>query len=136
MASLNQRTLFEGNIKFIEFQGALIEQYVCRQLKTLDGTGIYYYTNDRNSCEVDFVIKRRGINIPLEVKSEINMKSKSLKTYHERFSPELSLRASMADYKDEKWQINLPLYAIENICEIHQLQGKKVSRHNEDGIYD
>ncbi len=41
--------------------------------------------------------------------------SKSLKTYRERFSPELSIRVSVADYKKEDWLVNLPLYAIENI---------------------
>ena len=41
--------------------------------------------------------------------------SKSLKIYRERFSPKLSVRTSMADYKKEDWLLNLPLYAIENI---------------------
>lgn len=31
------------------------------------------------------------------------------------FSPEVSVRTSMADYKKEEWLINLPLYAIDQI---------------------
>ncbi|MGN0905822.1 MAG: hypothetical protein ACI4NM_01625 [Bullifex sp.] len=58
------------------------------------------------------------MNIPIEVKAETNLKAKSLKTYHERFSPELSVRTSMADYRDEGWLINLPLYAIEEFSGI------------------
>lgn len=38
--------------------------------------------------------------ISLEVKAEINIKERSLKTYREKYSPELSVIASMADYKE------------------------------------
>ena len=48
-------------------------------------------------------------------KAETNLRAKSLKTYRERFEPELSVRTSMADYKKEDWLLNLPLYAIEQI---------------------
>ncbi|MDD6880480.1 MAG: DUF4143 domain-containing protein, partial [Firmicutes bacterium] len=37
---------------------------------------------------------------------------KSLKIYREKFSPEISVRISMADYKKEDWLVNLPLYAL------------------------
>ncbi len=116
MAGLRQRTLLDGNDLFAEFKGALTEQYVCQQLKTLEGLGIYYYTNDRGSCEVDFIIDTGERIIPVEVKAEVNLKAKSLKTYCEKFHPELSIRTSMADYKKEDWLINLPLYAVEKIC--------------------
>ena len=53
--------------------------------------------------------------MPIEVKAETNLKAKSLKTYQEKFSPEISVRTSMADYKKEEWLINLPLYAIDQI---------------------
>ena len=57
-----------------------------------------------------------GYNIiPLEVKAEINLKAKSLKTYREKFTPEISIRSSMADYSEEVGLINLPLYAIDGI---------------------
>lgn len=53
--------------------------------------------------------------IPVEVKAEVNLRAKSLKTYQEKFSPDISVRTSMADFKKEDWLINLPLYAIEKI---------------------
>lgn len=115
MAGLHRRTLLDGNALFVEFKGALTEQYVCQQLRTMEDVGVYYYTNDRASCEVDFVIEVNEQIIPLEVKAEVNLKAKSLKTYRERFHPEISVRASMADYREEEWLINLPLYAIEEI---------------------
>lgn len=77
--------------------------------------GIYYYTNDRGSCEVDFVIDTGEQIIPIEVKAEVNLKSKSLRVYKDKYNPEISIRTSMADYKTEDWLVNLPLYAIQEV---------------------
>ncbi len=118
MTGLRQRTLLDGNDLFSEFKGALTEQYVCQQLKTMNDLGIYYYTNDRGSCEVDFVVDTGEQVVPIEVKAEVNLKAKSLKTYRERFNPEISIRTSMADYKEEDWLVNLPLYAVDKLHEI------------------
>lgn len=118
MTGLRQRTLLDGDDLFVEFKGALTEQYVCQQLKTIEDLGVYYYTNDRGSCEIDFVVDNGEQIVPIEVKAETNLRAKSLKTYRERFEPELSVRTSMADYKKEDWLLNLPLYAIEQINKI------------------
>ena len=118
MSGLRQKTLLEGNDLFVEFKGALMEQYVCQQLKTIDDLNVYYYTNDRGSCEVDFIVDTGEQIIPVEVKAEVNLRAKSLKTYQEKFSPEVSVRTSMSDYKKEDWLINLPLYAIAQIAKI------------------
>ena len=118
MTGLRQRVLLDGNDLFSEFKGALTEQYVCQQLKTIEDLGIYYYTNDRGSCEVDFVVDTGEQIIPVEVKAEVNLRAKSLKTYREKFSPEIAVRTSMADYKKEEGLVNLPLYAIGQITRI------------------
>ena len=118
MTGLRQRTLLEGNDLFVEFKGALTEQYVCQQLKTMEDLDVYYYTNDRGSCEVDFIIDTGEQVVPVEAKAEVNLRAKSLKTYYEKFSPQISVRTSMADYKREEWLVNLPLYAIDQITQI------------------
>lgn len=115
MVGLNQRTLLNGNELFVEFKGALTEQYVMQQLAVNQDLGVYYYTNERNTCEVDFIVDNGDYIIPLEVKAEINLKAKSLKTYREKFTPEISIRSSMADYSEEIGLVNLPLYAIDGI---------------------
>jgi predicted AAA+ superfamily ATPase len=107
--------LLDGNELFVEFKGALTEQYVCQQLKATEDLDVYYYTNDRGSCEVDFVVDTGSLIAPVEVKAEINLKAKSLKEYKEKFSPNVAIRTSMSDYKKEEWLVNLPLYAIEQI---------------------
>ena len=116
MTGLRQRILLDGNDLFTEFKGALTGQYVCQQLKTIDDLGVYYYTHDRGSCEVDFIIDTGEQIVPVEVKAEVNLKAKSLKTYREKFNPEISVRTSMAEYKKEDLLVNLPLYAVEEIC--------------------
>lgn len=118
MVGLHQQVLLEKNDLFVEFKGALTKQYVCQQLKTIEDLGIYYYTNDRGSCEIDFIIDTGKQIIPVEVKAEINLKAKSLKTYQEKFTPKLSIRTAMTDFKKEETLINLPLYSIENIVKL------------------
>lgn len=118
MAGLHQHTLINGNELFVEFKGALTEQYVCQQLKTVEDTGLYYYTNDKGSCEVDFVVDTGKHIIPVEVKAQLNLRAKSLKVYREKFSPEISVRTAMSDYKKDDGLTNLPLYAIEQLINI------------------
>lgn len=112
MAGLKQSILLDKNDMFKEFKGALTKQYVMQQFATIPGLNIYYYTNDRGSCEVDFVVDSGEAVVPVEVKAEINLKAKSLKTYREKFNPRMSIRTAMTDYKKESSLINLPLYAI------------------------
>lgn len=118
MTNINEKILLDKNDLFVEFKGALTEQYVCEQLKTIDNLRTYYYTNDRSTCEVDFIVDNGKDIIPLEVKAEINLKAKSLKTYCEKYKPNIAIRSSMANYKKEENLINLPLYAISNIGKI------------------
>ena len=115
MVGIGHRALLEGNALFVEFKGALTEQYVLQQLVTKKKLGIYYYTNDRGSCEIDFVADNGEKIVPIEVKAEENLKAKSMKTYYEKYSPERAVRISMSDYKEQEWLVNLPLYAAEEI---------------------
>jgi Predicted ATPase (AAA+ superfamily) len=115
MVRLNQTVLLDGNELFKEFKGALTEQYVLQQLKTLKGVESYYWTNDRGNAEVDFLIDNGNEVIPIEVKAETNLKAKSLKTFVEKFSPKTAIRTSMTDYKQEDWLLNLPLWAVETV---------------------
>ena len=115
MVRLNQAVLLDGNELFKEFKGALTEQYVLQQIKTLKGVESYYWTNDRGNAEVDFLIDSGNEVIPIEVKAETNLKAKSLKTFCEKYNPKMAIRTSMTDYKQEDWLLNLPLWAVETI---------------------
>lgn len=115
MTGLRQGVLLDGNELFKEFKGALTEQYVLQQFKTMKGLHPYYWTAERGTAEVDFVVDTGSDIIPVEVKAEVNLQAKSLKVYHEKFDPKVSVRTSMADYKLEDWLVNLPLWAVETL---------------------
>ena len=118
MVGLNQKILLDGNDLFVEFKGALTEQFVLQQLIINPELNIYYYTNDNGSCEVDFLADTGDSIVPIEVKAEVNLRAKSLKMYMDKFSPDVAIRASMADFKREDNLVNVPLYIIENLLNI------------------
>ena len=113
MAGLNVRTIIEGDEIFTEFKGALTEQYVMQQLRLDSERYIGYWTNDRSTSEVDFVIQEEGEVIPIEVKSGENLKARSFRLFCEKYKPSKAIRTSLSDYKEESWMANVPLYAIE-----------------------
>jgi len=112
MAGLNVRTIIEGDEIFTEFKGALTEQYVMQQLRLNSERYIGYWTNERSTSEVDFIIQEEGEVVPIEVKSGENLKSKSFKLFCEKYKPSKAIRTSLSGYKEESWMTNVPLYAI------------------------
>ena len=110
MANLESQTLLNDDI-FISFKGIYAEQYAMQQLM-LQYDKLYYYTNDRNSAEIEFLIEYNNKVIPIEVKAGINLKAKSLKAYIEKYRPAKALRFSLADYKVTDNLVDIPLYAI------------------------
>jgi len=117
MAGLSQAALVDGNILFREFKGALTEQYVLQQLKAIGGMDVFYWSSEKGTAEVDFLLETGGDIVPLEVKAELNLQAKSLKTFREKYRPKISVRTSMAPWKKEDGLVNLPLYAVEYIRE-------------------
>jgi len=115
MGDIDVRTIIEGNVIFKEFKGALTEQYVLQQLITIKEMVIRYWSAERSSAEIDFLVQYSGKVIPVEVKAEENLQAKSLKSFCQKHSPSLAVRTSMSDYREEDWMTNLPLYAISEI---------------------
>lgn len=119
MSKLKTKTLAEGNTLFEEFKGSLTEQFVFQQILLNDETTINYYLFDNGRYELDFVIETEdGGLIPVEVKAGESMSSSSFKIYCERQKPVTAIRTSLANYKEESWMTNLPLYAINTLSEI------------------
>ncbi|MDD2426199.1 MAG: ATP-binding protein [Bacteroidales bacterium] len=111
-SGLDAKTLIGGNNIFGQYKGALTEQYVLQQLKCSDGIETYYWSSEQGIAEIDFLIQTKGKIIPIEVKAEENLKAKSLKSFRDKFHPEISLRTSMSDFRKEETLTNLPLYGI------------------------
>lgn len=105
---------------FSEFKGAFTENYVVSQLKSLENhdemdKNVFYYTKDNSMMEVDFVVQGHHRVIPTEVKAEVNVKSKSLRSFVTEEFKEFNLtalRISMLPHKEQDWMENIPLYAV------------------------
>ena len=115
MSELEPEDIINGNSLFTEFKGALTEQYVLQQLVSSTQYTPYYYSGDKSVYETDFLIQRKGAVIPIEVKSDENIKSRSLRAYCDRFEPDYAIRLSTLDYIDQDWMINVPLWAVAGI---------------------
>ena len=50
-----------------------------------------------------------------KVKAEGNIRSQSLRAFHDKYKPNLSVRFSALNYADQEWMINIPLYAVCNV---------------------
>lgn len=118
MGDIDVRNLLEGNVIFEEFKGALTEQYILQQLLTIKELVVYYWSAERSPAEIDFLIQYVGNVIPIEVKAEENLQAKSLKSFCQKYSPSLAIRASMSDFRKEEWMTNLPLYAANEMVKL------------------
>jgi len=111
-ANLDLKSIVFGNNIFVEFKGALTEQFIMQQLTAAELDYIGYWTNDRSTAEVDFIIQHDGEIIPIEVKAFENTKAKSFKLFCEKFKPQTAIRASLSNYRQESWMTNVPLYIV------------------------
>jgi hypothetical protein len=111
-ADLDRRTLLEGSSIFTHFKGSLTEQYVCQQLVSDCGLKPYYWLSDKNTSEIDFLYQFDGEVVPVEVKAEENLRAKSLALFCKKYGLENAIRLSLADYREESWMTNVPLYAV------------------------
>ena len=121
MCGARSKVMLLGMDVFSEFKGAFTENYVMSQIKALemyDGmdNNIFYYSKDSSPLEVDFVIQGRDRVIPVEVKAEYNVRSKSLSAFIKQEFSSYSLkglRCSMLPFAVQDWMENIPLYATE-----------------------
>jgi len=112
MALLDPVAIVEGNRLFIEFKGALTENFVLSALiQQFEGFPSYWKSG--NMAEVDFLIQYKNQIVPVEVKSEENVKSKSLAVYRKAYNPELSIRLSLRNLKFEEGLLNIPLFMVD-----------------------
>jgi predicted AAA+ superfamily ATPase len=115
MSELDAQTILEGNRLFVEFKGALTEQFVLQQLVCDTSYTPYYFGTESATFEQDFLVQKGMEAVPIEVKAETNVRSQSLRAFYEKFHPEKSVRFSLLPYKDQDWMVNIPLYAVCNL---------------------
>lgn len=115
LSELPAEAILEGNDVFVEFKGALTEQYVLQELVSATEYTPYYYGTESARFEQDFMIQKGTGIVPIEVKAETNLRSQSLKAYCDKFHPEEAVRFSANKYIDQGWMKNIPLYAVCNM---------------------
>lgn len=110
MNKLSAESVMLGNDVFSSYRGAMTEQYVCQQLLGVVDF-VYYWSADNSRGEIDFLVQKGEKIIPIEVKAEENLKSKSLSAFVARYPSLHGIRLSMSDYREQEWMTNVPLYA-------------------------
>ena len=81
MANAPASLMLTSNDVFKEFKGAFSENYVLEQLVTCDYLSINYFSKENSQLEIDFLVQADDRIIPVEVKAEENLRSKSLKQF-------------------------------------------------------
>nr|WP_320947199.1 ATP-binding protein [Bacteroides intestinalis] len=115
VSNLPAQTLLDGNTLFSDYKGALTEQYVLQQLEAIKELSIYYWSSDNSRGEIDFLLQYGADIIPVEVKAEENLQSKSLRAFVERNPGLHGVRFSMSDHREQDWLTNYPLYSIHSL---------------------
>lgn len=112
LAQLSPTAFGEGNRLFTEFKGALTENYVLQSLLPQFEVMPRYWSQSNPPYEVDFLIQRENDIFPVEVKSETNITSKSMKKFKELFPDQVKLRVrfSLENLKLNDDVLNIPLF--------------------------
>ena len=106
---LDIQVAMKGDTLFTEFKGILTENYVLQSLVRQFGNEQFYWTSG-NQAEIEFLLPFNRLIIPIEVKSGISVKAKSLSEYRKKYTPKVSVRFSLKNRQNEGDLLNIPLY--------------------------
>jgi hypothetical protein len=113
MGGLAPEILLKENDLFLEFKGTISEQFILQQLASQSYQAFYWNPENARS-EVDFVIQKDNMVIPIEVKAATNLKSRSLRVYYDKYQPKVCIRTSLSGYQKQDWVQNIPLYGFQH----------------------
>jgi len=116
MCNIPAKYVIEKNNLFSEFNGAFTENFIAQEL-TAQHLPLYYWTSE-GIAEVDFIIEQDFNVYPLEVKSGVSRRKKSLLVYGEKYKPTLLLRTSAMNLRQDGNICNIPLYLIKNFLNL------------------
>jgi len=91
------------------FMGGITENYAANTLAA-GGYELYYWESG-SKAEVDFIIVKDGVNIPVEVKADSHTRSYSLNSYMDKYNPEYAIRISSKNFGFKNSIKSVPLYA-------------------------
>ena len=114
LSKLPYEVVLNATDAYKEFKGSLTENYVLGEL-VKSVTADAYYWSSGNTAEVDFVVQIGAEIVPIEVKSEKNVKARSLAEYRKKYLPKYSVKTSMRHDISGEEIINIPLYMIASV---------------------
>lgn len=114
LAGLPSEVLLDSASAYREFKGSMTENYVLCELHAAVDDTAYYWTSG-NIAEVDFVLRCGKEILPIEVKSEKNLKARSLSEYRKKYTPHYAVKISMSHAIGGEEVLNLPLYMIASL---------------------
>jgi predicted AAA+ superfamily ATPase len=109
LSRLDPVAVKEGDRLFTEFKGALTENFVLQHLVAGFETLPRYWSSG-NKAEIDFLLQLENSIIPIEVKSDKNIKSRSLALYNQKFNPPIRVRYSLKNLEYKDGLLNIPLF--------------------------
>lgn len=116
MAKVSPSTIVLTSSVLTEFKGALAENYILQSLLVQFQVTPRYWTSG-NMAEVDFLLQKENNIIPVEVKSDENVRGKSLTFYNKQYAPALRLRYSLRNLKIDDGLLNIPLFLADKTAE-------------------
>ncbi len=116
MVDASAESMLVGNSIFSEYKGAFTELFVFTQLNAM-GLPLYYHSVNNSTIELDFLTQWHDTVVPIEVKAEVSLKAKSLRTFILNNPSLKAIRFSMLPYRREDWLSNIPLYACQSLKE-------------------
>lgn len=116
LSLLSPTAFAEGNRLLTEFRGALSENYVLQALVRQFEAAPRYWAMDNPRYEVDYMIQRDNDIFPVEVKSEDNIESRSLRKFAEKYGDRIKLRVrfSMRNLKLYDGVLNIPVFMADH----------------------
>lgn len=121
---LSSSVFIEEEKLFVEFKGALTENFVLESLLQYQEDNLYYWTDEADH-EVDFVIQKENDVFPIEVKAGKNIIGASLKKYLNKYNQtKFAIRFSLRNLSFDGKILNVPLCLIDELDKIISLATK------------
>lgn len=117
LSELDASILLLPTPAYVEYKGALAENYILQSLTTQFQTSFRYWTSG-NTAEVDFLLQYGNQIYPIEVKADQNVQGKSLVQYEKLFQPTYRIRYSMLNMKQDGNLLNIPLFLADKTKEL------------------
>ncbi len=124
LSKLDPIAFTEANRLFVEFKGALLENYILQSLIPQFETLPRYWTSG-NEAEIDFVLQYKNEIVPVEVKSDENVRSRSLTFYSKKYQPQLAIKYSLKNLSYRDGLLTIPHFMADYTMKFIELVNTK-----------